>query len=166
MTTRPLTKAFRSIKPPNPKPSKLPSQRSQSISAEAKPSSKSGPSWCVYLIASTNPPIKTYVGVTTNFPRRLKQHNGELKGGAKASRSGRPWVCACLIKGFCDRSEACKFETKWKALSRKLRRKRSSTNEEGTNDVLRELLQHRELALDRVKDSLDCSGLDIVWQML
>ncbi|KAH7510890.1 hypothetical protein FEM48_ZijujUnG0074200 [Ziziphus jujuba var. spinosa] len=29
-------------------------------------------------------------------PDCLKQHNGELKGGAKASRAGRPWICACL----------------------------------------------------------------------
>lgn len=35
----------------------------------------------------------------------LKQHNGELKGGAKASRAGRPWICACLICGFRDKSE-------------------------------------------------------------
>ncbi|KAL8098343.1 hypothetical protein AgCh_031197 [Apium graveolens] len=35
----------------------------------------------------------------------LKQHNGELKGGAKASRAGRPWVCACLVQGFMDKSK-------------------------------------------------------------
>nr|GEZ49353.1 structure-specific endonuclease subunit slx1 [Tanacetum cinerariifolium] len=59
----------------------------------------------VYLILSTNPPIKTYVGVTNNFSRRLKQHNGELKGGAKASQAGRPWICACIIHGFETKSE-------------------------------------------------------------
>ncbi|KAK8968520.1 hypothetical protein KSP40_PGU004415 [Platanthera guangdongensis] len=32
-------------------------------------------------------------------------HNGELKGGAKASSAGRPWSLACLIQGFKDRSE-------------------------------------------------------------
>lgn len=35
----------------------------------------------------------------------LKQHNGELKGGAKASQAGRPWICACLIRGFESKSE-------------------------------------------------------------
>ncbi|KAJ0975614.1 hypothetical protein J5N97_017579 [Dioscorea zingiberensis] len=30
----------------------------------------------------------------------LKQHNGELKGGAKASSAGRPWTLACIIRGF------------------------------------------------------------------
>uniref|UniRef100_A0A3Q7EJE3 GIY-YIG domain-containing protein n=1 Tax=Solanum lycopersicum TaxID=4081 RepID=A0A3Q7EJE3_SOLLC len=76
-----------------------------SNSTEFSNSKKKKSLWCVYLILSTNPPIKTYVGVTTNFCRRLKEHNGELKGGAKASRSGRPWICACLIRGFKGRSE-------------------------------------------------------------
>lgn len=35
----------------------------------------------------------------------LKQHNRELKGGAKASSAGRPWILACLVRGFKDRSE-------------------------------------------------------------
>ncbi|XP_016192105.1 uncharacterized protein LOC107632985 [Arachis ipaensis] len=35
----------------------------------------------------------------------LKQHNGDLKAGAKASRAGRPWICTCLICGFADRGE-------------------------------------------------------------
>ncbi|CAN0915376.1 hypothetical protein LINGRAHAP2_LOCUS29096, partial [Linum grandiflorum] len=87
------------------------------------------------------------------------EHVSELKGGVKTSRSGRPWVCACLIKGFCDRSKFCKFETK--GLSRKLTRKRA-TNKVLMNEKTLKLLQHRELALDRVKDSLDCSAFDII----
>ncbi|CAL1352217.1 unnamed protein product [Linum trigynum] len=171
MTARPLSETFRSVKSPNLKSPKLPSSTAlpqptpQSISAQAESSSKSG-SWCVYLIASTNPPIKTYVGVTTNFSRRLRQHNGELKGGARASRAGRPWFCACLIQGFCNRSEACEFESKWKGFSRKLPRKRVSdgvSNEKA--DGLKKLMEHRELALSRVKDAFDCSQLDISWQL-
>ncbi|KAF5738396.1 Structure-specific endonuclease subunit [Tripterygium wilfordii] len=112
MTTRPLTSAFRSVKhpitryscPPNPsKPSSSSSRSVISSHAHLDPNLKA--SWCVYLIVSTGVPIKTYVGVTVDFCRRLKQHNGELKGGAKASRAGRPWNCACLIQGFRDRSQ-------------------------------------------------------------
>ncbi|OMO69703.1 GIY-YIG nuclease superfamily [Corchorus capsularis] len=98
-----LTTTFRSVKvkhpTPNPNSLKPPSSASKPI---AKSKLKS---WSVYLILSTNHPIKTYVGVTTDFSRRLKQHNGELKGGAKASRAGRPWICACIIRGFNDQSE-------------------------------------------------------------
>lgn len=39
------------------------------------------------------------------FFYRLKQHNGKLKGGAKASRAGKPWTCACIVQGFKDQSE-------------------------------------------------------------
>ncbi|CAM8920095.1 unnamed protein product [Rhodiola kirilowii] len=84
--------------------------------------------WSVYLILSTNAPIRTYVGVTTDFSRRLRQHNGELKGGAKAARAGRPWICACIIDGFVDRSEACEFESKWKGLSKRLPRHRKKSH--------------------------------------
>jgi hypothetical protein len=36
---------------------------------------------------------------------RLRQHNGELKGGAKAASAGRPWNLACLVEGFANISE-------------------------------------------------------------
>ncbi|PRQ54890.1 putative GIY-YIG nuclease superfamily [Rosa chinensis] len=123
MMTR-LSRTFPSVKLPNPHPSSillpcstlLPNIKSEAKSnspSKSKPKSKS---WSVYLILSTNAPIKTYVGVTTDFSRRLKQHNGELKGGAKASRAGRPWICACLIHGFKDQNEGIWFETLIKEL--------------------------------------------------
>jgi structure-specific endonuclease subunit SLX1 len=65
-----LSQTFRSIKRPiqNPKLSNSSSSPSKSeLKINSKPKSES---WCVYLILSTNHPIKTYVGVTTNFPRR------------------------------------------------------------------------------------------------
>uniref|UniRef100_A0A0E0F9G4 GIY-YIG domain-containing protein n=2 Tax=Oryza meridionalis TaxID=40149 RepID=A0A0E0F9G4_9ORYZ len=123
-------------------------------SAEAA-KGKAGLGWCVYLIASSRIP-RTYVGVTTDFPRRLRQHNGELKGGAKASSAGRPWNLACLIEGFVNRSEACEFESKWKNISRKMARKRSEPS-------MTSFLQHRDMALSRVKNDLACSHLKIKW---
>ncbi|KAE8666964.1 putative disease resistance protein RGA4-like [Hibiscus syriacus] len=164
-----LTTTFRAVKSPNqninpnpnPKPRSLKPPLSLESSAVAKSKSKEK-AWCVYLILSTNAPIKTYVGVTNNFSRRLKQHNGELSGGAKASRAGRPWVCACLIRGFNDQSEASEFESKWKMMSRKLPRKRKNKE---ADDCSLTLLQHRETALNKVSGSLDCSLLEIEWQM-
>ena len=32
-----------------------------------------------------------YIGITTDSERRVQQHNGQLKGGAKATRANRPW---------------------------------------------------------------------------
>ncbi|KAK4842588.1 hypothetical protein QYF36_024250 [Acer negundo] len=117
MSTRPAPLARRQVfdrrTDPNPPKDSKPSSstsnlstKSQSKSLQSSPNSKpKSRSWSVYLILSTNTPIKTYVGVSTDFSRRLKHHNGELKGGAKASRIGRPWVSACIIRGFHDQSE-------------------------------------------------------------
>lgn len=149
--------------------SSSPSKRSQAVSRSRTSSSArsrySARSWSVYLILSTNIPIKTYVGVTTNFSRRLKQHNGQLKGGAKASRAGRPWMCACIVRGFTNRSEACEFESKWKSFSRKMPRKKEVNNMEQSDNGSLPLLQHRQAALNRVKGSLECSHLEIDWKL-
>lgn len=120
--------------------------------------------WSVYLILSTNEPIKTYVGITTDFARRLKQHNGEIKGGAKASSAGRPWVCACIITGFTCLRQASSFESKWKIFTRKLPRRRKKDKEEEMSQS-EALLQHRRRALDKVHDSLECSHLETDWKI-
>jgi predicted GIY-YIG superfamily endonuclease len=53
----------------------------------------------------------TYVGVTNNFPRRLRQHNGELKGGAKyTTNNSSAWRPFLLIKGFPGRQTALQHE--------------------------------------------------------
>ena len=53
---------------------------------------------------------KLYVGYTVDFNRRLRQHNGEIVGGAKKTEKGRPWEQICEIKGFYDKSSALRFE--------------------------------------------------------
>jgi structure-specific endonuclease subunit SLX1 len=68
-----------------------------------------GNDWCTYLILSHDK-RKTYLGVTANLTRRLRQHNGELAGGAKSVRGGRPWSLVWTVRGFGTRSEACQFE--------------------------------------------------------
>lgn len=76
-----------------------------------------GNDWCTYLILS-NDKLKTYLGVTANLTRRLRQHNGELAGGAKSARGGRPWSLVCTIRGFGTRSEACQFEWRLRNFSK------------------------------------------------
>lgn len=65
--------------------------------------------WKCYILKSetTN---RTYTGVTTDIERRLRQHNGILKGGAKSTRVGRPYKLFCLIEGFENLSEVMKIE--------------------------------------------------------
>jgi structure-specific endonuclease subunit SLX1 len=77
--------------------------------------------WFVYLLATTLAPSRTYVGATVDVERRLRQHNGQLKGGARAtSRVPGGWYRVCYIKGFESKREALRFEWWWKRRSAKL----------------------------------------------
>lgn len=60
----------------------------------------------------------TYVGFSTNVDRRLRQHNGEIQGGAKATHGG-VWKRVCTVAGFPTQQSALQFEWKWKYLTRK-----------------------------------------------
>ena len=66
---------------------------------------------CVYLIRS-KVLNRTYIGYSTNIKKRLRQHNGDIKGGAKYTRCGRPWELVMYIKGFPSKSVAMQYE--WK----------------------------------------------------
>lgn len=65
----------------------------------------------------------TYVGITNNFTRRLRQHNGEIKGGARYTTSHKKngeWLCY----GYIDNVAKCKalsLEKKIKIKSRKMK---------------------------------------------
>jgi predicted GIY-YIG superfamily endonuclease len=66
--------------------------------------------WYLYLL--WNPRIKrTYIGCTTDPKRRLRQHNREIKGGAKSTAKGAPdWTLYCYIEGFTTRSQVMRWE--------------------------------------------------------
>jgi predicted GIY-YIG superfamily endonuclease len=75
--------------------------------------------WHVYVIQSQVPrfnkrgqrlPGFYYVGSTTDYRRRLRQHNGELKGGGKYTSRHRPWLPAALYGPYDCRREAFKAE--------------------------------------------------------
>lgn len=58
-----------------------------------------------------------YTGVATDLARRLRQHNGELTGGARYTASRRPVVIA-YQHAVADRSQAQKEEARIKSLTR------------------------------------------------
>ena len=71
--------------------------------------------WCVYLVRCADGSL--YAGVTTDPQRRLRQHNGELTGGARYTRARRP-VTLVYQERCSDRSSACQREAEIKSLSR------------------------------------------------
>ena len=61
--------------------------------------------WYVYVLVSTVRAI-TYVGCTSDVARRVRQHNGELSGGARFTRGGRPWDLGAVYGPFNGRGDA------------------------------------------------------------
>jgi putative endonuclease len=65
-------------------------------------------SWKVYIIFLHN---YSYVGATNNIPRRIRMHNGLIKGGAKYTTSkGSGWKYICYLDGFKNKIDALQFE--------------------------------------------------------
>ena len=58
-----------------------------------------------------------YTGIATDLQRRLQQHNGEMRGGARYTRARRP-VELVWQEGCTSRSEAQVREAEIKSLSR------------------------------------------------
>ncbi len=65
-----------------------------------------------YIIRSTNQSFSnsTYNGSTNNLVRRLRQHNGEIVGGAKSTSGKGPWVYIAIWEGFQSHKEALSCE--------------------------------------------------------
>lgn len=74
-----------------------------------------GGQWWVYVLLSADG-ARTYVGITTDVVRRLRQHNGVLVGGARSTRAGRPWTVAARRGPFESRGDASRREAEIKRL--------------------------------------------------
>ena len=64
-------------------------------------------SYLVYILKSDN---YSYVGMTNDFFRRWRQHNKEIKGGAKCTSRRDVWYPICIIDGFQTMNEAMQCE--------------------------------------------------------
>jgi len=71
--------------------------------------------WVVYVVLCDD--MTLYTGVTKDIIRRIRQHNGEITGGAKYTRVRRP----CQLLFFSNQmshSQACVLESKIKKMKR------------------------------------------------
>jgi putative endonuclease len=71
--------------------------------------------WIVYLLECANEHL--YCGITNDISKRIKQHNGELKGGAKYTKANKP--CRLVFQeSAISRSAALRRESEIKKLKR------------------------------------------------
>ena len=79
-----------------------------------------GMDWYCYCLKSSGG--GTYIGATVDPDRRLRQHRGELSGGARATRArvgaGETWTRHCYVGPF-SKHDALSFEWHWKYESKK-----------------------------------------------
>tara|TARA_X000000950_G_scaffold15348_1_gene16641 strand:+ start:10004 stop:10381 length:378 start_codon:yes stop_codon:yes gene_type:complete len=67
--------------------------------------------YLVYLLKSDK---YSYVGMTNDFTRRMRQHNKEIKGGARYTSKRDSWYPVLIIDGFQDMKSAMQCEWRLK----------------------------------------------------
>ena len=123
-----------------------PSSTTTTSSPPAQP--KPPPQWQVYAIYSQSK-TRSYVGATTNSTRRLRQHNAEIKGGAKYTRCAHDWQYLFKVSGFVH-TRALQFEWALKHTTKK--RKRGFVRAKGKYINGRIANLERVLHLDKWKE--------------
>ncbi len=83
----------------------------------------------------------TYVGITNDFNHRLKQHNGIIKGGAKATKKFEDWTLGYYISGFEEKNVVLSFEWHMHHPNGKRKKDNSSKNYYGVFGRLRALCE-------------------------
>lgn len=114
--------------------------------------------WACYLLTTSVEPSQTYVGATTDVNRRLRQHNGEISGGAKRTTSlakhrdsMKAWKRVCHVTGFLEKTDCLSFEWYWKHYSRRMLDKTP--------------LQRRVIALQQMLALDRWANLEVVWEL-
>jgi predicted GIY-YIG superfamily endonuclease len=67
--------------------------------------------YLVYLLKSDK---YSYVGMTNDFTKRFRQHNKEIKGGARYTSRRQGWYPVLIIDGFTDMKSAMQCEWRLK----------------------------------------------------
>ena len=80
---------------------------------------------------------RTYIGFTVNPKRRIRQHNCEIKGGAKCTK-GRKWKMIAIVE-VPDKKKALSFEWYWK--HKKSKTGRWTSSGPGSNKRIQRMIE-------------------------
>jgi len=115
--------------------------------------SSAGGEYICYILRCGN---YTYNGCTNNFKRRIRQHNGEIKGGAKCTSLRSPWAPYCIITGFQDQREALQAEWRIKRVEGR-RRPRKYCGVEGRIKGLSAIFKREQFTSNSARKLSDMS---------
>ena len=90
--------------------------------------------WSLYLLfhPTSN---RTYLGVTTDVFRRLRQHRCQISGGARFTTRiqktypDTPWLLVCFLNGFESQSEVTRYERLLKLKTRGLKQRKKAVED-------------------------------------
>jgi predicted GIY-YIG superfamily endonuclease len=97
-----------------------------------------------YILRNMDDNTKTYNGYTVNPTKRIRQHNQEIKGGAKytAKWGNKSWQIYVIIKGFPDIHNAMQCEWRIKHPTNKKIRPPKFNTPEGRIKALNDILKY------------------------
>lgn len=79
--------------------------------------------YCCYILRNKKTKYKnlTYNGSTNNLTNRIRQHNGEISGGAKYTSGKGEWEYYAIITGFQTQSNAlcCEWKIRYPGKGRR-----------------------------------------------
>ncbi len=101
------------------------------------------PYYCYIIYNSKD---RTYNGYTVNLERRLRQHNGYLKGGARATHNRGPWCFLCVLTSECWDCISTAMQHEWsiKYPTRKRPRPKEYNGKLGRLRSLEKVFQHMQ----------------------
>jgi structure-specific endonuclease subunit SLX1 len=114
-------------------------------SINTKITSEMNTKWYCYILKNNYLPHKnrTYNGFTNNLKKRLRQHNQEIKGGARYTTKfgNKTWNFCAFMTGFPDKYNALQCEWRIKHPDNKRSRSQKYNSPSGRINGLKEVLR-------------------------